>query len=288
MIPEMLHVHGPGRCGMALARMLRARGTRVLSLSGGSGRHGAPAAAELGVSFTTNLPSLPRGTWLLIAVPDDALARVAAELAEGPLPDAGWALHPSAMHGRKVLAPLAARGMVTAAFHPLRAFAPGAAAFDLAGALVAVDAEPAHEPHLRALAEALCGVPVHVPDEARTAWHLGATLAGNAPLALLHLAVRVWQRAGVEPELAWRALAALATPVVERAGADGARGLTGPVARGDRHTVAEHLLHMAREHPEALALLRELDRELLRAAEALPDSAARREGVKRLLEGEGA
>ncbi len=288
MIPETLHVHGPGRCGMALARMLRARGTRVLSLSGGSGRQGHPAAAELRVPFTSALPPLPRGTWMLIAVPDDALSRVASELAEGALPEAGWVLHPSAMHGRKVLAPLAARGLITAAFHPLRAFPSGVATFDLAGALVAVDADPGREQSVRALAEALGGVPVCVPDEARTAWHLGATLAGNGPLALLHLAVRVWQRAGVEPELAWRALAALATPVVECAGSAGARGLTGPVARGDKHTVAEHLLHMSREHPEALALLRELDRELLRAAEALPDGASRRREVKRLLEGEGA
>lgn len=286
MIPETLHVHGPGRCGMALARMLRARGTRVLSLSGGSGRHGHPAAVELGVPFTPTMPVLPPKAWILIAVPDDELCAVAEELAHGPLPADGFAFHPSAMYGRSVLAPLAARGLATAALHPLRSFPPGCVATELAGALVAVDAEPAHQPGCRAFVEAIGGVPVRVADESRTAWHLGATLAGNGPIALLHLAVRIWQRAGVDPEVAWRALAGLAAPVVERAGREGAQALTGPVARGDKDTVIAHLEHVSREHPEAFALVRELDRELLRAAGALADGAERRQAVERLLGGE--
>lgn len=283
MIPQVLHVHGPGRCGTALARMLRARGTKILSISGGSGESGANAAREFGVPFTKALPVLPESAWLLIAVPDDVLPRVAEELARGPLPEGGMAWHPAAMHGRLVLAPLAARGMNTAAFHPLCAMPSGVELPHFDDALIAVDAEPAHTERLRALAEALGGRPIHVPDAARAAWHLGATLAGNGPVALLQLAVRVWQQSGIEPALAWPALAKLALPVIERAGHAGVQGLTGPIVRGDAATVAAHLKHMASEHPESVKLLRSLDEELLRAAVSLPGDLNGREEISRML-----
>ncbi|MSR74252.1 MAG: DUF2520 domain-containing protein [Planctomycetes bacterium] len=285
MIVQQLHVHGPGKAGTGLARMLAARGTQVLSLSGGSGITGARARALLGAPWTAALPQLPEDAWLLLSVPDDVLAQVAANIAAGPLPRNATVVHLSAMHGRDVLAPLAARGLQTAAFHPLRSLANGDdAPMDLGGAMVAVDAAPECAAALDALATELGGHPLRVPAAQRTAYHLGAALAGNGVIALLEVAIQVWMRAGFSAADARRELASLASMALANAAVLGPVALTGPVQRGDVGTVQRHLAHMELHHGADAELLRTVYAALLRVAQQSGD--ARQLGAMQRLLGE--
>ena len=271
MTPQHLHVHGPGKAGTALARMLAARGTKVVSLSGGSGVSGARAAALLGCAWTKTVPHLPEGAWLLLAPPDDALPQAAAALAEVALPKNVLAFHLSAIHDRSVLRPLAVRGVHTAAFHPLRALVADGP-LDLGGAMVAIDAAPECAEQMQTLAVELGGHPLAVQGAQRTAYHLGAALAGNGPVALLELAVEVWVRAGFNAEDARRELSALALMALSNATKHGPAALTGPVQRGDVGTVQRHLTHMQRHHAEDAELLRATYAVLLRVAAAGSDA----------------
>lgn len=240
-----VHVHGPGRAACSLAAHLVRAGARVAGLSGGSeaGAQAARDALGAGIPCTRALPALPGDVLLLLGVPDDALAGVAAELARGHLPPGGVALHLSGRQGRPVLAPLAARGLRTAAFHPLRSFParrPGAG--DLGGCLVAVDGDAELLPALLDLGRRLGGDPVPLAEAGRPLYHLGASMLGNGVLGVAGVAVQALRAAGIPEAAAIRGLVNIGTDVLARAGREGLpEALTGPVARGDTATLDAHL-----------------------------------------------
>jgi predicted short-subunit dehydrogenase-like oxidoreductase (DUF2520 family) len=95
---------------------------------------------------------------------------------------------------------------------------------------------------LTALAERLDGRPLVVPASARNAYHLAASLASNAFVALEAMATDIWRAAGLDGDLALPALFPLIASTagnLTRVGLPAA--LTGPIARGDVATVARHL-----------------------------------------------
>ncbi len=110
---------GSGRAASTLAHSLGRAGHRLLLA------HRDPAAdelaAELGASTSGAAEVLARAAVTFLAVPDGAVAKVAAQLAEDT-PDGRGRLvaHLSGSQGRDVLEPLAARGYATAAIHPLQ------------------------------------------------------------------------------------------------------------------------------------------------------------------------
>ncbi|RYJ00069.1 MAG: DUF2520 domain-containing protein, partial [Actinomycetales bacterium] len=113
---------GAGRVGAVLGARLRASGYPVVAVA-------ARSEASL-LRARTFLPGVPvldpaevvrASEVLVLAVPDDSLADVAAELAPHVRPGQ-LVLHTSGRHGRAVLAPLADLGARTAAFHPAMTF----------------------------------------------------------------------------------------------------------------------------------------------------------------------
>src|SRR5262249_10966474 len=96
----VIGIVGSGRVARALGRELSACGWRVEPIDSR-----APAA---GVRT------------LVIAVSDDALAKVAEALAEVYSVGGGVALHTSGAHGPEILAPLAAIGFDCGVLHPLQ------------------------------------------------------------------------------------------------------------------------------------------------------------------------
>jgi predicted short-subunit dehydrogenase-like oxidoreductase (DUF2520 family) len=271
---------GPGRVGSSLAGWAEAAGARLVSVAG----RGEPAAA-----LTTAGEDL-----LLLAVPDGALAQVAAVLARRP--QARVVLHTSGSLPAAVLAPVRAPagldgegGSAVGSLHPLKAFPrplpdPGEAR----GVLFAIDGDPAARALAHRLATAWGGVPADVPAAARTLYHLAASLAAGGAVTLLALADELAGRLGLPPavgrgylELARGAVAAALQSGEAGAGGgagDAAGALTGPVARGDAATFTRQLAALADLAPEKVPLVLELARETLRQQARLgPLGEAQRE-----------
>src|SRR5580704_1564027 len=101
-------IAGAGRVGQALGKLLRERGAPVVAVAGRDELRTAVAAAFVGVepSSYSELPAC--GARIIIAVPDDALEAVAAELARTMR--GGEALHTCGSRGPEALAALADRG----------------------------------------------------------------------------------------------------------------------------------------------------------------------------------
>jgi predicted short-subunit dehydrogenase-like oxidoreductase (DUF2520 family) len=248
---------GPGRAGRSLATALSNAGW---GLAGILGRHDDLRFAAGGVDV------------LVIATPDDAVARVSAAVEPSPT---AVVLHLAGSLGLDVLDSHPRRASV----HPLVTLPePGVGAARLAaGAFFAV----AGDPLAFDLVAALGGQPLAVPDAARATYHAAACLAANHVVALLGQVERVAADAGV-PLAAFMALARGALDDVAAVGP--ARALTGPVARGDRTTVERHRAVLDPAERPAYDALVELSQRLVqeRAAE---DGRRRGRGPRRSEEG---
>jgi predicted short-subunit dehydrogenase-like oxidoreductase (DUF2520 family) len=213
----MTHVRiiGPGRAGVSFATALAAAGWSVdRPIGRGEDLRGAASGCDL----------------LLLAVPDGAVAEVAAAVAP----------HPSTVvahvAGSLGLAPLAGHPR-RAVLHPLVALPdPDLGAQRLRGAHYGVSADG--DPLALAVVGDLDGRAIEVAEDRWVLYHAAAVIASNHLVALLGQVERVAADAGAPLE----AYLALAEQTLGNVGTLGpAAALTGPVRRGDWATVERHL-----------------------------------------------
>ena len=178
---------------------------------------------------------------VLLCVPDQAIAAVAAGLPPGP-----WVGHVSGATPLSALAPHVRRF----GLHPLQTFTRSRGPEQLDGAWAAATAET-DEARSRAwwLADRLGLRAFDLGDDRRVLYHAGAAMASNFLVTLFRSASHLFERAGAPPE----ALIPLMRRTIEN-GFD----LTGPIARGDWSTVDAHLAAIHAEWPDLEPLYRAL------------------------------
>ncbi len=196
----------------------------------GSGRVGSAVAARLrerGVAVE------PEADLVVICVPDDAIADVAAGVPVGP-----WLAHVSGATSLTALEPHERRGSV----HPLQTFTRARGPEQLDGAWAAVTAETDEARATgRWLAETLGLRPFDLDDAERPLYHAGAAIASNYLVTLHAVASDLFRAAGAPPEAL--------VPLMQRTIENGFE-LTGPIERGDWETVAAHRRAIRAARPE--------------------------------------
>jgi predicted short-subunit dehydrogenase-like oxidoreductase (DUF2520 family) len=289
-VARHLWIVGAGRTGLALGlRLHRAGAVGGLTISGRrveAPDHplfiGDPPAAE----YRPSLDRAPGGIdAIVIAVPDGAIAEVAERLASIEIPPSIPILHTSGSRSLDILAALAGQGHPVGSAHPLAAIAdPVEGAERLTGATWGVQGEGAAAALAERIVRACGGRVLRIAPGGKPAYHTAAVFASNYAVALLSVAERLMEQAGVDAADARPALAALAQGAVENVVAGGpAEALTGPIVRGDAETVA---LHLARLSADERALYCLLGREALRLARAAGLDAVAADRLGALL-GEG-
>ncbi len=262
-----LAIIGAGRAGSALAIAAFDAGYRVAAVASRRGEMAARLAGTVGArAVATPLAAVVSADVTLLAVPDGAISTVAASIAASGVALHGrGVVHLGARFGPEIIASLRVSGAEVGVLHPLQALAGPDSASLLEGAFFRVDAPGLLRQRLLSLVAALRATPLEIDPGAAALYHAAAVLAGNAPLALLAEATRLLESAGVNPDTAHAALAALLEGAAHNARRAGpAAALTGPVARGDQDAIAAHLDALA-AHPDA----RELYLTLTRAMESL-------------------
>ncbi|MBE2316375.1 DUF2520 domain-containing protein [Solirubrobacter sp. CPCC 204708] len=215
-------VVGAGRMGTVLAQALEARALR----------RDEPVPADVDV--------------LLLAVPDTAIAAVAAAMPEGPLLG-----HVSGATGLEVFG--AREGF---SLHPMMSTPPGSDPSILRGAGGAVDGTSDRALEVAfALADRLGLEVTRVPAEDRVAYHAAGAIAANFLVALEACAERLAATAGISR----RQLAPLVLATARQWAEIGPeQALTGAIARGDELTVERHRATIAERTPELLPVWTEL------------------------------
>ena len=214
-----IHVVGTGRAGTALAGRLRAAGSTV----------------------STGRVVEPTADLVLIAVPDGAIADVAASVPVGP-----WVAHVSGATSVTALAPHTRRFCL----HPLQTLTldRGPDQLDGAWAALTFESEDAGDA-ARWLAGRLGLQPFELADSDKALYHAGAAMASNFLVTLYRAAARLFIESGAPPE----ALVPLMRRVIENG-----FQLTGPIARGDWATVDAHLAALAERAPDVEPVYRAL------------------------------
>ena len=282
-------VVGAGAAGRALALRLADHGYPVRAVISRTQASADALAALVGAPVAADrLDRLPESVRLvLLTAPDDALGGLAETLVEArhPWPETVVA-HVSGALGADVLAPLAAVGAVTLAFHPLQTLPPGADGDALDGTYVGLEGGPRAVAAGIELAAGL-GLRYLVTDAAdRSRYHLAASVASNFLVTLVGLAQEVLASIGLDRAEAVALLEPLLRGTLDNL-ADGSPedALTGPVARGDLETLRAHGLalraHLPQMVPVYAALSVETVRLAVRSGRLSPDRA---EAVLALME----
>jgi predicted short-subunit dehydrogenase-like oxidoreductase (DUF2520 family) len=202
---ESVTIIGSGRVGSAVAARLRDRGVRVE----------------------------PGGALVLMCVPDDVIAEVAAAIESGP-----WVGHVSGATPLAALEPHRRRFSL----HPLQTFTRARGPEQLDGAWGAITAESDEARTVGFwLAETLGLRPFELADDARPLYHAGAAIASNYLVTLHAVASDLFRAAGAPPE----ALVPLMQRTIEND-----FELTGPIERGDWETVEAHRRAIRAARPE--------------------------------------
>jgi predicted short-subunit dehydrogenase-like oxidoreductase (DUF2520 family) len=252
---------GAGRVGAVLGAALRRAGHDVIAVSAVSDLSRLRADALLpGVPVLPVPEVVVDADLVLLTVPDDVLPGLVSGLVSTGAIHAGqFVAHTSGRYGTSVLAPATEVGALALAIHPVMTFTGTSVDLGrLADCPFGVTSSDPVRPVAEALVVEMGGEPVWVPEEARSLYHAAIAFGANYLMTVVLQSLDLLRDAGMaEPQ---RLMAPLLSASLDNALRHGDSALTGPVARGDAQTVAEHLRRIGEVSPAAAAGYRALAR----------------------------
>lgn len=249
---------GAGRLGRALAWSFAARGFTV---------HGVASQLE---KDTQALVEKAPGCRILapqqiadecdvifVTTPDDTIKPITDSIE--------WragtgVIHCSGATEVSALSKAAADGALIGGFHPMQTFGdPEAAARTLPGCVITIEASGELLGFLSNAAERLGCRVNQLPPGARGRYHAAAAYASQYVNVILAEAVRIWASWGASEAAALQALLPVVRGTVSSIETAGlAKGMPGPVSRGDAGTVEKHLAALATVDTPTTELYKEL------------------------------
>jgi len=236
---------GTGVVGSAVALLLRQKGYLITAVCSKNGVSASKLAEIVGCRYTLKAAeAIPGAEIILLATPDRELEKMAFLLAgSGQVGKGQLFYHMSGALPAEILNPLREKGGAVGSIHPLQSFASmeGAVA-NLPGSFFAVQGEEAALQKAFQIARDLSGNPFEIKAEDKPLYHMGACIASNYLVALIHFAVSIYDYISIPREQAVSALMPLIRGTLSNIEQMGpAKALTGPVARGDTGTVNRHI-----------------------------------------------
>jgi predicted short-subunit dehydrogenase-like oxidoreductase (DUF2520 family) len=253
--PPIIGIVGAGAVGTALGMALSRGGWPVHAVASRDAgrRERFRSLVDVSRVFADPEPILDEVELIILAVPDDAIAGLAASLR---MYSGQAMIHTSGALGADVLTPAMAAGTQIGAFHPLVAFADTERAVAaLHGATVAIEGDDQLAAMLADMAEAIGATPVRLAPGSKAAYHAAAVLAAGGFVALLDAIAELGRVAGLDEAGSLAIYGPLIEGTLGNARALGIRAaLTGPMTRGDVGTLTAHLATLREHAPDVLDL----------------------------------
>jgi predicted short-subunit dehydrogenase-like oxidoreductase (DUF2520 family) len=212
---------------------------------------------------------------ILIAVSDDAIAAVVSDLATVLPETEPFILHMSGRSGVGILAPLAQRGAIVAAVHPVMTFTGDARAevARMVGAYFVITGTTSSAIQVAEhVVACLGGVTERVEEAQRALYHAALCHASNHLVTLIAGSIDALKVAGIADP------SALIAPLVQAALGNsldrGMAGLSGPLLRGDADTIGGHVAAIAADCPPLLPAYRAMAMATLDALERAGDTSS--------------
>lgn len=266
---------GSGRVARAMGLALADHSALPLLLWGRNPQHRAAAVQAIGrAACAQRIADIATACDLVVlAVADDAMEQAVRELAVVDRMDSPLVFHVSGRSGAGMLAPLRARGWLTAAIHPAMTFTgdPQEEVRRMIGARFAVTGSTgqASTAALGIVAH-MGGIAVEIAEEHRPLYHAALCHGANHLVTLIAGSFEALSAAGVEDPAGL--LGPLVRAALENSLAEGLAGLSGPLLRGDGETIGRHLSALGRHCPDLLPPYRAM-------AIATLDALERRDGT---------
>ena len=267
---------GTGRVASAIGLALAGHSVEPLALWGRNPARCAAAVASIGRACPVPHMEDMAGTCdlIVIAVADDALGQCIVDLATADGTATPFVFHVSGRSGAAILAPLSAKGWLTAAIHPAMTFTgdPQAEVRHMIGARFAVTGSTQRaNATARTIVAHLGGVPVDIAEEHRPLYHAALCHGANHLVTLIAGSCEALAAAGVDDPAAL--LAPLVRAALENSLGKGITGLSGPLLRGDAKTIGRHVSALGKDCPPLLPPYRAMALATLDALERLNRTA---------------
>ena len=268
----LVTIIGSGPVGTALAARLTRAGVPVAAIYGRTPEQAAHAGLHAGVlGLCSEVPSVVKSAMVsILAVSDKKIGGVARDsLERGILTAHQVVLHTSGgWAARDVLATVANKVEALGTLHPLASLSEHAGGHTrLARATFAVEGDPQAVIMAQRLVEIMTGKSLLLEPAQMPLYHAAAVLSSNYIVALVSLASRVLEAAGVKTADVVPALVPLLRSTVDNLAAQGLpQALTGPMARGDVATVQRHLRALQAAVPDVAEFYGKLGSEVLALA----------------------
>ncbi len=243
---KSISITGCGKVGTTLAYLLSKQGYKIDFLTGPNTDSIEKSSEFIGSGKVTSHNALAlTSDVIIISVPDKQIDKAVQNFAtetETNLNEKVF-IHTSGAHSSDLLLPLRKKGAFTASMHPIQAFASYETAVNLVeGTYFCVEGDKEAVRTALQLITAIKGIPVEIETEKKALYHASAVMASNLLVALQEEAVKMMIKAGVERNMATKALQPLLAGTVKNISEYGTgKALTGPIARGDIQTVKKHL-----------------------------------------------
>jgi len=261
---------GAGRLGTSLGFSLSKIGFAITGISCQTQKSAEESQKIIGDGMASTDHSLTAklGNILFITVPDDAIEKVALNLARS---DVSWkkkhVFHCSGLLSSEVLSPLKNKGAKTASIHPIQSFhqkTPNPEAFK--GIYFGCEGEESALSLAKNIINKLGSYFLVVPKKEKPSYHAACSMASNFFVVLLDIAASLLENIGLEKKMAFQTL----VPLVEGTwrnvkGSSPSASLTGPIVRGDNKSVSLHL-NALRKTASYHEIYRTLAREALEIA----------------------
>lgn len=238
-------VIGAGVVGSSVAVTLFQKGYPIRGVCSKQGASAATLAAQVnGVQKDDPEDVLEEARIIFLTTPDREISNVAAKLAvSGKVHNEHIFIHMSGALPLSILAPLQEKGAGICSLHPLQAFAGVKKAVEnLPGTWFALQHDGKTGEIGHQLVRDMGGQAFSIRDEQKALYHLGASMASNFLVALVHLASGIYGKIGLSREEAVQALMPLLKGTLDNIETMGSvQALTGPIARGDEETVRRHI-----------------------------------------------
>ncbi|RPI65919.1 MAG: DUF2520 domain-containing protein [Ignavibacteriales bacterium] len=248
---------GAGKVAWSLIPSIREAGYNINFISSSKIKDAEKAAVKFHIAkFSDSLKEIPpKCNIVFLTIPDDQLKKTAEQISK-TFPDLNKKLfiHVSGVYSSDVIKAITKKGGKTASFHIMQTF-PSKKRVILKKAFVSVETSdnPAKEMLFR-LAEEL-GMRAFSIKGAKTAYHLSGVIASNFLTASLYNAEKLFRETGSDINF-FDFIGPIINKTFNNCRKYGpVKALSGPVERGDIHTVKMHVKYLRKNKTLLLSYL---------------------------------
>lgn len=243
----IINIIGAGNLGKTLGYLLlKQQGLRIGGVCNRSQTSTLDAIRFMGGGNDyARIVELPEADITFITVPDDLIAEVCETLSKSPfLKKGSIVLHCSGALTSDTLIFVKNKGCYTASVHPMTSFAkPEFSIEQYAGTWCAIEGSEEAKPILNAFFKAIGSNTYDIGKNSKPLYHAAGVMASNYLLTLFKQALLCMKAAGVEQETALPAIMHIMRETLANLEKSQSpeHSLTGPLRRGDIHTIKKHM-----------------------------------------------